>query len=197
MRLNEQQWDRVIRDGFAVPGDLTQPPTIGTDVFEWRFWTAPGWSAQVAFRTLRVPLIPMPACYVGAPVAGLCTAEGIALSPTTRDKVGVAAHELGHWVLGHVRTTDPMRSPILEIEAETVAMLVAYATGKDDLSQHRGYVQHYVQQEMARSLPTTFEHVKRAARAIVLAGRVETPPPTRQVVNLDAASFARRVRFHH
>ena len=195
MNLNNADWDRALSDAISQPGAM-QASCVGTDVFEWRHWATPEWRGEQALRVLGVPLLPFPDGY---PAHGFANFKGIALNPRTRNKVSTMAHELGHYLLRHVEldASQTERTPIIEVEAESVALLVTTALGLTaETLESRVYIQEFIRRPSAGPLPRTWEHVKTAARSILLAGRqVVVPPPVKQRVD-SVATFARRINWH-
>ena len=202
MRLNNSDWDRVLRSALSQPGVVDRSSLIGTDAFDWTHWGTAEWSAADAFRVLGVRLLPFPEEYIGR-IAGFASLEGIALDQRAKRKVNVAAHELAHWFLRHndIELRDgiePLRRPIFEVEAECTALLVGYALDTGGLEHSRAYVQYFIRQPTVGPLPTSWEHVKKAALTILMAGRRSGAVPSmhRPKAVVTYPSFASRISWH-
>jgi hypothetical protein len=211
VNLDTSRWDILLGEAFCKPG-AQMPVTIEAATFRWADWSTPEWSAAAAFLRLQVPHLPYPADQPKlvidgdhfSMVEGITSHAGIALNELSPNKLRTVAHELAHWLLGHVQlvTRDEHEAitPFHEFEADTVAMLVCYALNQPDgiIADCRHYVQRYQRDltHVAGDLPTSWETVKCCATKILAAGVGAPAADAHCAVVADSArAFAERERL--
>jgi N-terminal domain of anti-restriction factor ArdC len=147
-------------------GDAYEPPAL------------PAWDQARALAALQVTEIAFD-CLDGN-VQGFARDRSVAVSPVAAMPFKTLFHELGHVLLGHTaegQLTDGERTPrnLREVEAESVAMLVAAALDLPGVEYSRGYIQHW--NESSQPIPEkSAARIFKAADQILRAGRPAERP---------------------
>lgn len=147
-------------------------------------FSTPEWDADRAVQTLGITWFDH---WPGEPPAsdtdGLSSPEGIWIKPTALMPVKTVAHELGHQLCGHNKFLNKtfgfglmdVLTAMVEIEAESVALLVVDALGLEDEAES---ARHYIAMWRATidGTPTPKgreARIKQAAQRILSAGFVQ------------------------
>ena len=146
-----------------------------TDGAEYVAPAPPTWNKDQALRALDIAEIPF--MEMNGNVQGYAQHRGVCVSPITERPFATLVHELAHVVLGH--TTGGARLEdgtvigrgTMEVEAESVALLVLGSLGQDGLEFCRGYVQSYLKGGTIDE--RTAQRIFKAADTILRAGRVD------------------------
>lgn len=135
----------------------------------------PTWDKANALAALNVTEIPFD--LMNGNVQGFARDRSVAISPVAVAPFETLVHELAHIVLGHtaelqLSTSDRTPKNIMEVEAESVALLVLGSLNEPGLGACRGYVQHWLQ---GQEIPErSAQRIFKAADTILRAGRVQT-----------------------
>lgn len=138
--------------------------------------TVGDWDPTRALEALDVTRVPF--AMLDGNCQGYATGRTIAVSPVAEHAHRTMLHELAHVVLGHTTKgetlTDDARPPynLGEVEAESVAFIVAEVLGLEGSAESRGYVQHWNRTRGAEPIPErSAQKIFKAADAILRAGR--------------------------
>jgi antirestriction protein ArdC len=119
--------------------------TDGEDV---EFETAPNWSQEKALENLDIETEEFVS--LSANTQGYATFEGkVAINPLAKLPHKVMIHEIAHQILGHCNEGtmvdgETLTKNEIEVEAESVAMIVCDALGLSGAEYCRGYIQHWI-----------------------------------------------------
>jgi len=145
-----------------------------TDGPEIEWPEVPEWKLGRALEGLSIEQVPF-AILSGNP-QGYATDGKIAINPMAVMPMKTAIHEIAHNVLGHVKDGERivdgeiLSRNAVEVEAESVAMIVSDALGLSGQEYSRGYIQNWwnsgedIPENMARRIFS-------AANKIIQAGR--------------------------
>lgn len=104
------------------------------------------WNQESALKALGLELVPFN--HPSGNVQGYATENKVAVNPLAQLPLKTLFHELGHVVLGHTQTTihDETSVPknIMEVEAESVALLCLSALNLPGSEFCRGYIQSWL-----------------------------------------------------
>ncbi len=134
----------------------------------------PQWNEARALEVLNITKVPFD--LMNGNVQGYAAPGRISVSPIAANPSKTTLHELGHVVLGHTEAgilTDTEQTPhnVMEVEAESVAMLCCASLGLPGVEYSRGYVQSW-----AGGQPISEKSAQRifaAADKILRAGTAE------------------------
>lgn len=154
----------TIRKGWFV---LDQ--TDGEDVQE--ALEHPQWDRAAALERLVIKLVPFTSLNGNAQGFASENRE-ISINPCAQLPMKTLFHELGHVMLGHVEEAheeDQTPKNLMEVEAESVALLCLASLGLPGEEYCRGYIQHWLGQ--GNEIPeTSAKRIVSAADKILKAG---------------------------
>ena len=132
----------------------------------------PEWQEERALASLGITRIAFD--HPDGNVQGYATGRTVTVSPIAFEPHRTLFHELAHVVLGHTdesRMVDEEGTPrnLLEVEAESVALICGESLGLTGAEFSRGYIQHYLR---SQTIPEKSAHrIFKAADTILRAGR--------------------------
>jgi antirestriction protein ArdC len=144
-----------------------------TDGAEYVAPAPPTWNKNQALTALDIAEVPF--AHLDGNVQGYAKRRAVAINPVAEKPFATLVHELAHVVLGHttgdVQLEDgtTIGHATMEVEAESVALLVLGSLGLDGLEYCRGYVQSYLRGAAIEE--RTAQRIFKAADTILRAGR--------------------------
>ena len=137
--------------------------------------TPPTWNQAAALEALDITTIPFDG---DGNCQGFARGREVAVSPIAAAPFKTLAHEVAHVVLGHtdggvtVLDGEELRRDLREVEAESVALLVAGSLELDGLEYSRGYIQHWMKVGGHEAIPEkNAQRIFKAADTILRAGQ--------------------------
>jgi antirestriction protein ArdC len=155
------------------PRWFTLSQTEGAE-FDWSA-AAPVWDKSKALDKLGIKEIPFR--LANGNVQGYATRNNeVSINPLCPRPVSVMHHELGHIVLGHTKDKEvydlkELDKSEIEVEAESVALLMLDTLGLDGVEFARGYIQHWCKTDVISEKSAT--RIIKATDTILRAGLPE------------------------
>lgn len=138
----------------------------------------PDWNEERALAALEIQRVTFK--HTNGNVHGYAAARQVAVSPVATFPLKTLVHEMAHVILGHTALPGsevadeniPTARTLMEVEAESVALLVCDALGKHESASHsRAYIQGWIDCE---TIPeTNARRIFSTAQKILAAGRPE------------------------
>jgi hypothetical protein len=181
-KVNESEDEAFVR--FAVKNRwFVLSQTEGEAVPEP---TSPEWNAEAAMKELKVVQIAFED--VGGNTMGYATGNSIAISPLAPLPHKTRFHEMAHVLMKHTESRHGEQCPksIMEVEAESVALICCEALGLPGAEFCRGYIRGWLGD--AQEIPLeSCRRIISTADAILRAGKPAEVTPVESDPDSDAA----------